>query len=288
MIQPTVEWQVVGACNYACTYCIQSPAYRRGRPADAQLDAAVRFFRTLPGAWELKCSGGEAFAHPAFLARVVPALMDDTPHAISVLTNFSADDDELAAFATRTRGRLRVFSASLHLEHADPAAFVAKARRFVAMVDPDVRFVVNQVVLPDRLDEAARCRDLVLAAGLRWFPQLYKVKHQGGADPFRVADYPDAAALAALIGDAPGPGEANVAPSYRGRVCRAGVDYLVLDTAGEVWRCRSDKRNRAPSLGNAFTGTATLAAAPRRCPWALCPCTVPANRGMIEGVGAHA
>ena len=66
----TVEWQVAGACNYDCTYCIQSPKYRRGRPSEAQLDKALDFFRGLPGTWEIKCSGGEAFAHPLFLSLI--------------------------------------------------------------------------------------------------------------------------------------------------------------------------------------------------------------------------
>ncbi len=279
--QPTVEWQVAGACNYDCSYCIQSPKYRRGRPDAAQIDHALAAFAALVGVWEIKCSGGEAFAHPLFLDHIVPGLMQRTPHAISVLTNFSASRDDLDRFATLTRGRLRVFSASLHLEFADPTAFVEKARWFLTRVDPDVRFVVNQVVLPGREPEAAATKQLVTRAGLRWFPQLYKSK--GG-----VADYPDADALRALIGDAPGPREANLAPSYRGRSCWSGVDYFTVDKDGAAWSCRTAKRHGAGRLGNLLDGTLCLRDAPRPCPWDICPCTVPANRGMIEGVGPAA
>lgn len=285
--RPTIEWQVAGACNYQCSYCIQSPRFRRGRPEEAQLRRALAFFGTLPGTWELKCSGGEAFAHPLFLDLVVPGLMRTTRHTIGVLTNFSASDGDLDRFLDDTRGRLTVVSASLHLEHADPVAFVSKARRFVDRAGPEVAFVVNQVVFPGREAEAARTRALVEGAGLRWFPQLYKVKAApGGPDPFEVATYPDADALRALIGDAPGPREANVAPSYRGRRCWAGVDYLVVDKDGEVWSCRTAKRHRAASLGNVFTGEVRRLPSPSPCPYDLCPCTVPANRGMIEGVPA--
>ncbi len=306
---PTVEWQVAGACNYDCSYCIQSPKYRKGRPSEAQIDAAIANFAALPGVWEIKCSGGEAFAHPLFLARVVPALMSDTPHTISVLTNFSANRVELARFATLTRGRLRVFSASLHLEFADVADFVAKAVWFRTRVDPDVAFVVNQVVLPGRLTEAAASKSVVEAAGLRWFPQLYKTK--GG-----VADYPDAAALSALIGRDPSPRQANLAPSYKGRLCWAGVDYFTVDKDGAAWSCRTAKRHGQGQLGNLYSGAERAGSTPRSpasvepataapdarpasgpltrrttpapCPWNICPCTVPANRGMIEGVGAGA
>ena len=271
---PTIEWQVAGACNYDCTYCIQSRRYRRGRPDAEALQRALDFFAGLPGTWELKCSGGEAFAHPLFLDLVVPGLMRRTGHRISVLTNFSASRRDLMRFAHLTRGRLDVFSASLHLEFTEADAFAARAAWFVDLLDPEVDFVVNQVVLPGREDEAARCRDLLEGRGLRWFPQLLKT---GGG----VAEYPDGDALRALIGDRP----ANVAPSYRGRVCWAGVEYLTVDKDGRAYSCRTAKRHGEGLLGNVYDGTAALRDLPSPCPWDICPCTVPANRGMIEGIG---
>lgn len=275
--RPTVEWQVAGACNYDCSYCIQSPRHRRGRPDPDQIERAIDTFAALPGRWEIKMSGGEAFAHPLFLDQIVPGLVARTPHDLSVLTNFSAPADDLRRFVELTRGRLRVVSASLHLEFVAVEDFVAKAVAFAAWLEPGVDFVVNQVLLPGRLDQAAAARDVVRAAGLRWFPQLYKA---GGG----VADYPDDAALRALIGDAPGPREANTAPSYRGRTCWTGVDYFTVDKDGAAWSCRTARRHGAGRLGNIFSSI-VLKKAPSPCPWEICPCTVPANRGMIEGVG---
>ena len=89
--RPTVEWQVVGACNYHCSYCIQSAKRRHGMPSLEEVDGAIDALAALPGSWEVKCSGGEAFAWPGFLDHLVPALMERTPHDISVLTNFSAN-----------------------------------------------------------------------------------------------------------------------------------------------------------------------------------------------------
>jgi MoaA/NifB/PqqE/SkfB family radical SAM enzyme len=277
MRSPTIEWQVAGACNYDCSYCIQSRAYRRGRPQRDQLARAIDAFAALPGRWEIKCSGGEAFAHPLFTSFVVPRLIERTRHSISVLTNFSASRADLMMFARATRGRLAVFSASLHLEFTEVEAFAEKAAWFALLLDPETRFVVNQVVLPGREDEAARCRAVIEARGLRWFPQLYKV--DGG-----VAAYPDPEALIPLIGRKPSPREANVAPSYRGRTCWAGVDYFVVDKNGDAWACRTAKRHGEGRLGNVFDGTVERLASAGRCGYDICPCTVPANRGMIEGV----
>lgn len=278
---PTVEWQVAGACNYDCSYCIQSKAYRRGRPRQQQLDHAIAAFAALPGTWEIKCSGGEAFAHSLFLDYALPALMERTPHRVSVLTNFSASRRDLMRFARTTRGRLDVVSASLHLEFTDLDAFVQKLAWFADQLDPSVSLVVNQVVLPGREAEAGACRDAVEAAGVRWFPQLYKTK--GG-----VAEYPDEAALRALIGDTPGPRDANTAPSYRGRLCWAGTDYFAADKDGRAWSCRTAKRFGEGRLGNLYDGSLRRLDGPAPCPYDICPCTVPANRGMIEGVGPAA
>ncbi len=274
---PTIEWQVAGACNYDCSYCIQSRRYRRGRPDRDQLARALDFFAALPGTWELKCSGGEAFAHPLFMELVVPGIIRRTAHRISVLTNFSASRRDLMRFADLTRGRLSVFSASLHLEFVEAEEFAARADWFVNQLEPGVSFVVNQVVLPGREAEAARCRDALEARGIRWFPQLYKV--DGG-----VADYPDADALVPLLGRRPGPRRANVAPSYRGRRCWAGVDYFAVDKDGEAWSCRTAKRHGAGRLGNVYDGAVERMTEALPCPYDICPCTVPANRGMIEGI----
>ena len=269
---PTIEWQVAGACNYDCSYCIQSKPYRRGRPQRAQLETAIATFAALPGRWEIKCSGGEAFAHPLFMELVVPQLMAQTPHAISVLTNFSASRAELMEFARLTRGRLAVFSASLHLEFTTVEAFADKVAWFALMLDAGVKLVVNQVVLPGREADAARGRDAIEARGLRWFAQLYK--HDGG-----VAEYPQAT-LVQLIGKRP----ANTAPSYRGRTCWAGVEYFTVDKDGDAWSCRTAKRFGEGALGNLFDGTLRRALAPAACSYDICPCSVPVNRGMIEGV----
>ena len=293
MRRPTVEWQVAGACNYDCSYCIQSPRFRRGRPDREQVDAALAFFAGLPGTWEVKCSGGEAFAHPLFLERIVPGLVALTPHRLGVLTNLSADRDALLLFAALTHGRLSVVSASLHTEHVDPAAFADKVRWLSDLLGPGVDVVVNQVVLPGREAQALACRRLVEARGLRWFPQLYKVKRPAGqrvpgGDPMMVAAYLDEAALRAVIGEHPGPREANLAPDHHGRRCFAGVDYLVLDKDGEAWSCRTAKRHGEGHLGNVFQGTVARWTEAGPCPYRMCPCSVPANRGMIEGVGVGA
>lgn len=281
MRQPTIEWQVLGSCNYNCSYCIQNPAHRTGVPDAASISALLRFFADLPIRYEIKMSGGEPFTHPLFLDRIIPGLVSETPHLLSVLTNLSAEKSDLKRFAECTSGRLGIVSASMHLERVTPESFIDRALYLRNMLAPDARLVVNSVLVPGRLETVARAADIVKAAGLRFFPQVMKTKH--GIAAYTEDEKP---LLTRLLGHAPTPREANLAPSYRGRRCHTGVEYFVVTQAGDVWSCRTARRNKTGHLGNAITGDFRPLSEPRICPWDICPCTVPANRGMIEGLAS--
>lgn len=277
--KPTIEWQVCGVCNYDCSYCIQSKKHRQGHPSDAEIGRFLSFFSQLPGRWEIKMTGGEPFAFRGFMARVVPGLVAETTHVLSVLTNLSAPLPVLERFAAETRGRLGVVSASLHLEQTTVADFAHKAARLRELIDRDARLVVNTVLVPGRLAEVERAREALRAVGLTLFPQLMKTKSG-------VVDYEEAEQrrLRSLLGPSPGPRSANLAPSYRGRRCWAGAQYFVLTRTGEAWKCRTAKRFGEGRLGNVLDGSFALVDGPTPCTYDICPCTVPANRGMIEGI----
>ncbi len=279
---PTIEWQVCGVCNYDCSYCIQKRSSRVGRPSGDDVERFLAFFAALPSTWEVKMTGGEPFAFGAFLERIVPGLVERTPHVVSVLTNLSASLAELDRFADCTRGRLGVVSASLHLEHVDVEAFARKAAHLRARIDPTATLVVNSVVVPGRFDLLERAKDVLAAHDLRLFPQL--MKQDGG-----LVDYlEERPRVDALIGIRPSPRVANVSPSYRGKLCWVGVEYFVLTQKGDAWSCRTARRFGQGFLGNVLDGSFALARGPLPCTYDICPCTVPANRGMIEGVHARA
>jgi len=300
--QPTVEWQVVGQCNYDCSYCIQSRKHRVGISADDDLHRAIDFLAALPveqgRPWEIKTTGGEPFSFRGFLDVVVPGLMDRTPHAMSTLTNLSAPPAILRRFAQKTRGRLRVVSASLHLEHTTPPAFLARLQALRDAVDDDVRIVVNAVLVPDRLSSVREAQRAVEGAGFRFFPQLMKVK--GGVFAYSPQQWSQVKEIVGDLDEAARTRSANLAPAYTGRRCWAGARYLVLTKDGEAWSCRTAKRHGEGFLGSVFgsvhgassssssAGAVKLHPGARACPYTICPCATPANRGMIEGVASKA
>ncbi len=275
--RPTIEWQVCGHCNYSCSYCIQSPMHRRGSPTPGEIERFLSFFASLPDAWEIKMSGGEPFSLSSFLEIIVPGLVKNTPHTISVLTNLSPSLDALMRFASMTRGRLGIVSASLHLEFEDTASFLKKALVLRAHMDPAASLVINSVLVPGRMEEFVRAKRDVEATGLRFFPQVMKAGK--GIYPYNEEDRKR---IEEILGEDPSPHLANRAPSYQGLRCWAGVEYFVVTQTGEAWMCRTAKRYAEGFLGNVLTGPVQLVTAPSPCPYEICPCTVPANRGMVE------
>ena len=283
-LQPTVEWQVNGLCNYDCTYCIQSRKHRVGMPDEERVARIIEGFAALPGVWEIKMSGGEPFAFHGLMKWVIHGLVERTAHRISILTNLSAPLPVLERFCALTGERLGITSASLHLEHVEPDDFIAKAaayRDLRARHNPHSSFVVNSVLVPGRLEAQAAIKALVEAEGLRYFPQLMKIK--GGVYPY---DDRDVARIEALTGGNHDPNAVNRAPSYQGLHCEAGAWYFVVDQTGQAWSCRTGKRfsdaDADASLGNLTDGTFARRLKGGPCPWPICPCTVPANRGVVR------
>ena len=276
-----MEWQVNGLCNYDCSYCIQSKRTRVGAPDHATVDAIIDAFGRLPGRWEIKMSGGEPFAYQGFIRRVVPGLVERTPHTISVLTNFSAPERVLAQFSELTGERLRITSASVHLEHEALDPFLAKATAYRGLRErhnPSSSFVVNSVLVPGRLDAQLEVKARVEGEGFRYFPQLMKIK--GGVYPY---DPRDRRLVEELADGKHDPWAVNRAPSYEGHRCEAGAWYFVVDQRGRAWSCRTAKRFDEGELGSLVDRTFARGRG-GVCPYPICPCTVPANRGVIRGL----
>jgi MoaA/NifB/PqqE/SkfB family radical SAM enzyme len=283
-LQPTVEWQVNGFCNYDCTYCIQSVASRVGVPSEETIRAIVGQFAKLPGTWEIKMSGGEPFAFRGFVGSVIPQLVERTRHKLSVLTNFSAPLDVLERFCRLTADRLHIVSASLHPQTAVLKDFIEKAVAFRCLRAEYNRassFVVNVVLVPGRVRDHLEFRERLESAELRYFPQLMKIK--GGVYPY---DDAEAELIRQLTDGSQDPRRVNRAPSYEGLHCEAGAWYFTVDQTGEAYSCRTGKRyldvNDRARLGNLVDGSFNLRAHGGPCPYTICPCTVPVNRGIVR------
>jgi len=276
--RPVVNWNIVGGCNYRCSYCVQKHAEGVGGPDDESLERGLDVLCALPGVWEFKLSGGEPFLLkrlPEVAARLVSA-----GHRVSLLTNLSVPLPVIERFMAAAGHGLRTFSCSLHLEETSPQDFLAKAVAAKQLLSalPKASFVVNHVVQPGRVSQAAALRCEFEAADMKFYPQLMRIN--GRPAPYGLIDRWK---LDRAFADLAGPGSMNRGYSHQGKSCHAGFRYFILHPKGDAYACYPAKRHGENYLGNIYQASFRLNDAPQLCPYAICPCTVPQNRGIVVG-----
>ena len=268
-LEGVVSWNMNTTCNYRCSYCTQRFVDDRGQWA-TDLPRFIAAFAALPGDWEIKLSGGEPFRHPDFLAAV--RALSEAKRRVSVVTNFASPLAELLAFCDATRSKPGLISASLHLEYADPAEFLAKVRAVAA--HHAGRVVTTCVATRDNLPRLEPLQADFAAAGITFRVQPEKQDRD-------VIDYDDGERAQLIkLGGHNGTGE--IEPSFAGQLCWAGARYFIVDHQGNAYRCYPARRQRKESLGNLLDGSFRIRMDAEPCRYSYCNCTVPQQRGMVE------
>lgn len=274
-----ISWNINTACNYRCTYCTQRFMEDRGRWS-RDTPRFLAAFARLPGRWEVKISGGEPFVHPT-LSEIVGGLAD-LGHRISVVTNFSASAAKLADFVKAGRGRIGVFSCSLHLEYVqDIPAYARKAQELATALKqaadstlPQPSLCVTTVATRAALPRLRELAGQFAAHGVTFKLQPEK---QDGA----IVDYAEGEAqLLVQLGGHNRTGA--IAHRYAGRPCWSGSRYFILDDKGQAYRCYPARRQKTERLGDFLSPDFRLLDGATPCRYPLCYCTVPIERGLMS------
>lgn len=280
-----VSWNMNTSCNYRCSYCTQRFLDDRGRWA-RDLPRFLAAFARLPGAWEIKLSGGEPFTHPEFLAAVRGlAALEWT---VSVVTNFSATPARLLEFLDAAGPRLGVLSCSLHLEYVavDDApgkrdtlrGFLERCAQAQARLPAGASLCVTCVATRANLPLLPGLAERFAAAGVAFKVQPEKQGRE-------VVDY-SPAELRQLVRLGGHNRTGAVAPDFGGQPCWAGARYFIVDDRGEAYRCYPARRYRVERLGNLLDGSFAPTDGPTPCRYRYCNCTVPISRGMMPRAAA--
>jgi MoaA/NifB/PqqE/SkfB family radical SAM enzyme len=286
-LEGVVAWNMNTTCNYRCSYCTQRFLDDRGRWA-TDVPRFLRGFAKLEGPWELKLSGGEPFRHPHFVD--VVAGLSAQGRRVSVVTNFSCDNDELLAFLSAAGDRLGVLSCSLHLEFVDAEieglALPGPVHKPDTLTKFLARCVAAQALLPEGASLVVTCvaTRLVLPhlpVLLRRFDDAgVRFKVQPEKQGREVIDYSDGERVQLLqLGGHNGTG--RIAPNFAGRPCWAGARSFIVDDRGDAYRCYPARRTRTEYLGNLLDDSFVLADTAAPCLYSYCNCTVPIARGMM-------
>jgi len=216
-VHGVVSWNMNDTCNYRCSYCTQR--HMPDRTGSLQdIEQTLETFRSLPGHWEFKLSGGEPFRQPG-LDDIVAGLVA-MGHSISVQTNFSAPEPKLRSFLEASKGALNLFSASLHLEYATPEDFVERYAIVQEYEHLGLSFHVTSVGTPDRLQEL---KDKVLpffeSHGITLKIQPEKVRGY-------VREYSDQQKETLIqLGGHNQTGK--IEHNFQGKLCYSGANYIV-------------------------------------------------------------
>jgi len=274
-----VSWNINTACNYRCSYCTQRFMDDRGRWSH-DTPRFLQGFARLPGRWEVKISGGEPFVHPT-LDEITSGLAE-LEHRISIVTNFSQSERKLLGFVRAARGRVGVFSCSLHLEYvSDIAAFIDKARLISDALkesrDPslpapslNVTTVATRPALPRLAELAAQ----FAKRGVTF--KIQPEKFDGGLIEYTTSQQ---AELIQLGGHNR---TGQLSHRFTGRPCWSGSRYFILDDRGTAYRCYPARRHKMERLGDFLSDSFALFDGPLPCPYPLCYCTVPIERGLMS------
>lgn len=274
-----VSWNINTACNYRCSYCTQRFMDDRGRWS-RDTPRFLRSFAKLPGRWEVKISGGEPFVHPTL--DEITAGLAELGHRISIVTNFSASEQKLLGFVTAARGRVGVFSCSLHLEYvSDIAAFVDKARWFrdALLVARDPSLPAPSLNVTTVATQSALPRLAELATGFADKGVVFKVQPEK-LDGGLVTYTPQEEAQLVQLGGHNRTGQ--IAHRFTGQLCWSGRSYFIVDDRGIAYRCYPARRHKMERLGDFLSDSFALYDGPVPCPYPLCYCTVPIERGLMS------
>lgn len=273
-----VSWNINTACNYRCSYCTQRFKEDRGRWS-RDTPRFLEAFGRLPGRWEIKLSGGEPFVHPT-LDEIVSGLAT-LGHRVSVVTNFAASREKIERFVGAARGRVGVFSCSLHLEYVeDLDVFIDKARAVTAALcaAADPALPPPHLCVTSVATRAALPRLPAIAARFAARGVVFKVQPE--KQDREVIAYADEEAEVILrLGGHNLTGQ--VVHAYAGRPCWAGSRYFILDDEGTAYRCYPARRYKIERMGNFLDAGFTLAEGPSPCLYRQCNCTVPIARRMM-------
>ncbi len=274
-----VSWNINTACNYRCSYCTQRFMDDRGRWS-RDTPRFLAGFARLPGRWEVKISGGEPFVHPT-LDEITQGLAN-LGHRISIVTNFSASEKKLLAFVGAAKGRIGVFSCSLHLEYVtDVESFIDKAitirEALQSQHDPSVpapSLNVTTVATRPALPRLAELSSRFAERGVMFKVQPEKL--DGGLVPYSATEQTQLVQLGGHNRTG------HIAHRFTGQPCWSGSRYFILDDRGIAYRCYPARRHKMERLGDFLSDSFALGEEPRPCPYPLCYCTVPIERGLMS------
>lgn len=254
-----VDWRFGNVCDWDCSYCPSifkngsSQFFDTEQVKDA-CDRLIEHYEKLNCRVEFSFIGGEPTIHPGFIS-IVRGLHNRGAGAI-IHTNGGSKD---LNWWKEARQYVHAINLSIHLERVDMEAMESHYIPLLNLFESSLETTVQIPYLPEYETQADKISTLIKEKTGRDAPK--RVLYQDSPQNTKLYDY----------GNLENASDKNIINSkrfnYKDWNCYAGVDQLVIDPAGNIWRawCRIGGK-----LGNVTDIDLQLPTTPIICSRTIC------------------
>lgn len=252
-----IYWVLTDSCNYRCKYCFTQNKKESSVSSLAIVDGFARKFRKLKGKWDFVLSGGEPFKCKKFFEIVKKLIEINQVGRISVYTKFSTKPEDIIKFLKIAKGRLGIFYASLHLDHARPKDFLDKILYIEKKIPGFKKNVfVHSVGTVKDLQAMEKIKKMFFDSGIQFFvlaqllPELKSISYTEKQKKllkeiskiYNLPNFYDYSIARCNYGIS--------STDFKGKKCSAGSKNFFVSPLGDVYSCLSASRAKKDYLGN--------------------------------------
>ncbi len=271
-------WYFNKACNYDCEYCFGHQKKEDELVGKFSPEEIAKGFNDTGKTWWIGISGGEPFLYPK-LTKIVEELTKR--HYIHIDTNLSRNIDD---FIEKIEPERVVYlNCAFHVAEVERREKVDEfIKKVLRVKENGFSTIISYVTYPPVLNKLDEYIELFKSYGLVLLPKIFRGTYKKGLIRRR---YPYS-----YTGDERKLIEENLFdpvsrlalhnfPSYRGKLCSAGKNFIRIYPDGSVRRCTGDPT----PLGNIFEGTLRLMDRSTPCRVRFCKCLFLSRIGIVEG-----
>ncbi len=274
-------WHLNTACNFNCEYCFGHTKKERSEVGRCSVDRIAKSFDDTGFNWWIGISGGEPFLHSG-LVEIVEKLTKN--HFVHIDTNLSCN---IKNFLERVNpDRIVYLHCAFHVAELEKRGKVNEfIEKVLLLKDAGFSIILSLVTYPPILPHLEDYVALFKSYGLTLQPKIFRGYYDKKKFPLIKKHYPESytkkeRALIVKYSVDPIAGELIFGlPSYRGRLCGAGRNFMRIHPDGKVSRCPGDSTN----LSNIFKGDLKLFDKVRICRVRFCRCPFVSRLNIIEG-----
>ena len=274
-------WHFNTACNFDCEYCFGHTKKEHPAVGRYSSDEIARSFDETGLTWWIGISGGEPFLYPG-LTELVEKLTRN--HLVHIDTNLSCGVEK---FRDRVNpARVVYLHCAFHVAEVEKRGKVDKfIEKVLLLKGAGFSTILSLVTYPPLLKRLEEYVALFKSYGLILLPKIFRGYYDERRFRLRKRHYPesyteeerslikkysvDPIAAKLILG----------LPSYTGRLCGAGKNFIRVHPDGKVSRCPGD----STYLGNIFRGSLKLFPEASVCKAKSCRCPFLTRLKLIQG-----